>query len=110
MGIGWTLAGLPKKSQVQPIVENQKRFSANQRALVAIRDLQADRERDQHTYSVVPYRGKYGEGRRPLYVECAGPGLVFHPDKLKLARAWRHDRKADARALKAELIRRGLVQ
>ena len=50
-----------------------------------IRDLQAARERDAMTYSVVPYKGKRGEKRRPLYVECSAAGLVFHPDKLALA-------------------------
>ena len=35
---------------------------------------------ESRTYSVVPYKGKNGEDRRPLYVECAGRGVVFHPD------------------------------
>src|SRR5438477_6551187 len=30
------------------------------------RSLKAARERDTHTYSVVPYKGKRGDGRRPL--------------------------------------------
>src|SRR5262249_18019693 len=38
----------------------------------ALADLKAARERDRQTYSVVPYRGRHGESRRPLYVECAG--------------------------------------
>jgi hypothetical protein len=47
-------------------------------------DLKAARARDRQTYSVVPYRGRHGESRRPLYVECAGGQLVFHPDRLVL--------------------------
>src|SRR5262245_1655631 len=47
----------------------------------AVKDLKDDRKRDAQTYSVVPYRGKHGEARRPLYVECAAGGLVFHPDR-----------------------------
>jgi hypothetical protein len=48
-------------------------------------ELKAARERAQHTFSVVPYRGRRGENRRPLYVECAASGLVFHPDKLAVS-------------------------
>ena len=50
----------------------------------ALRDLKAAREREKQTYSVVPYRGKRGENRRPLYVECTGPSVIFHPDKKSL--------------------------
>ena len=51
----------------------------------ALADLKAAREKEQKTYSVVPYNGKRGENRRPLYVECAGDQLIFHPDRLSLA-------------------------
>ncbi len=47
----------------------------------AFQQLRALRERDQETYSVVPYRGKRGDGRQPIYVECGGDGVVFHPEK-----------------------------
>lgn len=50
----------------------------------ALADLRAAREKEQKTYSVVPYNGKHGENRRPLYVECAGDQLIFHPDRLSL--------------------------
>jgi hypothetical protein len=46
-----------------------------------VRDLRAAREQQRQTYSVVPYRGKHGDARRPLYVECVAAGLIFHPDK-----------------------------
>ncbi|MCS6852833.1 MAG: hypothetical protein NZ700_16870, partial [Gemmataceae bacterium] len=42
------------------------------------------RKREEQTYSVVPYRGKHGEPRRPLYIECAADGLIFHPDRSTL--------------------------
>ena len=50
-----------------------------------VRDLEAARKRDAMTYSVVPYKGKQGEKRRPIYVECGTAGVVFHPDRLTLA-------------------------
>jgi hypothetical protein len=49
-----------------------------------LRDLKAARERDRQTYSVVPYRGRRGESRRPLYVECAAGVVIFHPDKVSM--------------------------
>src|SRR5262245_46643173 len=44
-----------------------------------LHDLQAVKRRDQETYSLVPYHGKHGANRKPIYVECAGYSLVFHP-------------------------------
>jgi hypothetical protein len=61
------------------------RLSARLRSLeAALADLKAARQRDARTYSLVPYKGRRGDGRRPLYVECTGNGVVFHPDKLPL--------------------------
>jgi len=50
----------------------------------SLKDLQEARKRDANTWSVIPYFGKNGESRRPLYVECAAVGVLFHPDKLQL--------------------------
>jgi hypothetical protein len=50
----------------------------------ALKDLKEARERERQTYSVVPYRGKRGESRRPLYIECTGPNVIFHPDQKAL--------------------------
>src|SRR6516165_676567 len=44
-----------------------------------LHDLQAVKRREKETYSLVPYHGKHGANRRPIYVECAGYSLVFHP-------------------------------
>lgn len=63
------------------------RLGAQLRGLeVVLAELKAARQRDAQTYSLVPYRGKRGDSRRPLYVECTGNGLVFHPDKKALTR------------------------
>jgi hypothetical protein len=48
-------------------------------------ELKALRERQQNTYSVVPYRGRRGAERTPLYLECAAGGLIFHPDGKMIA-------------------------
>jgi hypothetical protein len=47
--------------------------------------LKALRQKEQQTYSVMPYLGRNGENRRPIYVECGAEGVVFHPDRLVLA-------------------------
>ena len=64
-----------------------------------LRDLKVARERERQTYSVVPYRGRRGESRRPLYIECAAGVVVFHPDKMALS----PDRGNDVRT---EVLRR----
>src|SRR5438477_387435 len=48
------------------------------------RGLQELRRRERQTYSLVPYKGKRGDNRRPLYLECTTSGVVFHPDRLAL--------------------------
>jgi hypothetical protein len=49
--------------------------------------LKQARQRDARTYSLVPYKGRRGESRRPIYLECTARGLVFHPDRLRLEEA-----------------------
>ena len=48
-------------------------------------DFKAARAREPPRYSLVPYRGRRGDNRRPIYLECDGTGLVFHPDRQTLA-------------------------
>jgi hypothetical protein len=40
--------------------------------------LKQARQHDHQHYSVVPYRGRFGETRKPLYLECRAGSLVFH--------------------------------
>ncbi len=63
------------------------RLSAQLRGLeVVLDELKAARKRDAQTYSLMPYRSKRGDGRRPLYIECSSEGLIFHPDRKTLSR------------------------
>jgi hypothetical protein len=63
------------------------RLSAQLRGLELVLDeLKAARKREAQTYSLLPYRGRRGDGRRPIYVECTGNGLLFHPDRRTLSR------------------------
>jgi hypothetical protein len=65
-----------------------------------LKDLKAARERDRQTYSVVPYHGKHGESRQPLYIECTRNGIVLHPDRVEMALG------PNSAAARAEILRR----
>jgi hypothetical protein len=67
-----------------------------------LKDIEADRQRDTNTYSFIPYHGKRGANQRPVYVECADKGLIFHPDKTRIP----HD---ETKTLRAEVTRRLLA-
>jgi hypothetical protein len=45
-------------------------------------DLRDFRKKQQQTYSLVPYRGRRGDNRRPIYLECAAGEMILHPDRL----------------------------
>ncbi|MBV9124846.1 MAG: hypothetical protein JO112_15940, partial [Planctomycetes bacterium] len=71
----------------------------------AVADLKALRQRQQQTYSLVPYKGKQGDNRKPLYVECTAHGLIFHPDRTALEGV-----KFSAAEVRAEVQKRILQQ
>ncbi|MFM7149445.1 MAG: hypothetical protein ACKO23_06345, partial [Gemmataceae bacterium] len=48
-----------------------------------LQELKDAKKQDGQTFSVVPYRGKNGDNRWPLYMECTADGFIFHPDRLK---------------------------
>ncbi|MBL8794082.1 MAG: hypothetical protein JNM56_09255 [Planctomycetia bacterium] len=47
-------------------------------------DLKSLRHRKEQAYSLVPYRGKHGDDRRPIYAECTARGVAFHPGRVAL--------------------------
>lgn len=47
-------------------------------------DLKSVRQKQKQIYSLVPYRGRRGDNRRPIYLECTKEALIFHPDRLIL--------------------------
>jgi len=51
----------------------------------AFHHLKKARANEKQTYSLVPYRGKHGDARPPIYVECRRDGVMFHPEKKTLA-------------------------
>ena len=48
----------------------------------ALKQAEDHKDRKTQTFSIIPYKGKRGEDKRPLYVECSSQGLIFHPDRL----------------------------
>jgi hypothetical protein len=66
-----------------------------------LEELKAAKRLEAQTFSLVPYKGRRGENRKPLYLECTADGWVFHPDHKSLPAA--HDAGAD---LHAEIERR----
>ena len=48
----------------------------------ALADVIAFRKRQAQTYSLVPFLGKSGENRRPVYVECQASQVIVHPERL----------------------------
>ena len=80
------------------LIEAVKELAELERAFQQLRAL---KDREKQTYSVVPYRGKRGDVRPPIYVECVRHGVLFHPDK-KLLQAW----DFTPEAIRAEVERR----
>lgn len=48
----------------------------------ALADVIAFRKRQAQTYSLVPFLGKSGENRRPIYVECQADQIIVHPEHM----------------------------
>jgi hypothetical protein len=73
-----------RKTEQQDAVSKAELAKATQTLLevtAAYQLLRAEKAQDKEIYSVVPYRGKRGDIRPPIYIECAQNGLVFHPEK-----------------------------
>ncbi len=43
---------------------------------------------EARSYSLIPYGGRKGDNRKPIYIECRSSGIVFHPEKLALEGSW----------------------
>jgi hypothetical protein len=72
--------------KVQDSEQELRRITGDLKMLErTLAELKAMRQRQQNTYSVVPYRGRRGAERTPLYLECAAGGLIFHPDHKMIA-------------------------
>src|SRR5262249_45838810 len=82
-------AGLRKAAKLESMSKADLLKAAMELAELerAFLQLRALKEREKQIYSVVPYRGKRGDMRPPIYIECVGDGVIFHPEKKGL-QAW----------------------
>ncbi len=68
---------------LKKLTEKERELAEINFRLVALKklllDLKAGGVKPAESYSIVPYFGKRGEARKPIYVECAQGGIVFHP-------------------------------
>jgi hypothetical protein len=64
-------------------------------------ELKEVRKRQQQMHSLVPYQGKRGDNRRPIYVECTVTGVIFHPEALAF-----QGTKFTSQEIRAEIERR----
>ena len=46
-----------------------------------LKKMKSSLDKDKFAYSIVPYFGKNGLNRKPLYIECNESGVLFFPDK-----------------------------
>lgn len=69
------------KKKEQSLASETRTISSNLLKLEAtLEQLKASKNKEKATYSIIPYSGKKGLNRRPLYLECAANGIIFHPD------------------------------
>ena len=48
-------------------------------------EARAGRDTKPPAYAVVPYEGRQGTHRRPLYIECCGDGVFLQPEGIRLS-------------------------
>jgi hypothetical protein len=69
-------------------------------------DLKAARQRQEQRFSLVPYAGRRGDNRKPIYIECTSKGIIFHPEHYQvngfLAAPLEYRREIEARLAKFE--------
>jgi hypothetical protein len=83
--------------------EKQRRQLTGDLALLekTLEELRAAKKLEKQTFSLVPYKGRRGDNRKPLYLECTAEGWIIHPDRQSIEAT--HNAVAD---LHAELERR----
>ena len=50
-----------------------------------LKELKELKSRPSDTFSLIPYGGKFGDTRRPIYVECAALGMTLFPNRTFLS-------------------------
>ena len=71
-----------EKSELRKIESEKTDLSQKIDTLeLILKELRASLDKDKFAFSIVPYFGKNGLNRKPLYIECNETGIIFFPDK-----------------------------
>jgi hypothetical protein len=81
-----------KKSELAEASKKDSATEAQRRQLTAglmllektLEELRAAKRLEKQSFSLVPYKGRRGENRKPLYIECTAEGWILHPDRKTL--------------------------
>jgi hypothetical protein len=76
--------GTADKADEQAILDLERRLADAKKALEAAKD---GAESKPPAYAVVPYEGRSGTHRRPLYIECCIDGVFLQPEGIRLGPA-----------------------
>jgi len=44
-----------------------------------------EKEKRSKSYAIIPYQGKFGTTRRPIYLECRGDGVFLQPEGIRFS-------------------------
>jgi hypothetical protein len=69
------------------ISELQRRLQQLQDKALNLKAEFETRERDKQrkSYAIIPYQGKFGTTRRPIYLECRGDGVFLQPEGIRFS-------------------------
>jgi hypothetical protein len=78
-----------KKSELAEASKNDAASEAQRRQMTAdlillentLEELKAAKRLEKQTFSLVPYKGRRGDNRKPLYLECTAEGWIIHPER-----------------------------
>jgi hypothetical protein len=72
------------REQAQREIERLQQLIADGQKL--IEELKAEHNARSKSYAIVPYDGKNGTRRRPIYIECVGDEVILQPEGVRFPR------------------------
>lgn len=80
-----------KETEERGFVDQQQADKEAERLEGLVRDLEKELEKsrkeaqDKRSYAIVPYKGKNGTFRRPIFVECVDGGAIIQPEGVRFS-------------------------
>ena len=75
-----------------------------------LKEMKSSIDKDKFAFSIVPYFGKNGLNRKPLYIECNESGILFFPDKTLIPSSDESDNLKNEILNRTSLLREYLQQ